>query len=56
MENRLAIKTVLEEVHDEYMSGTITLHEAARILCKHGFLNFVDEDGAKRYIDRVENW
>lgn len=56
MGKAFAIKTVLEEVHDDYMSGKITLHEAAKTLCRNGFLNFVDEDGAKRYIDRVGMW
>lgn len=54
MEKVFTIKTVPQSVHDDYMSGKISLHEAAKILCRHGFLNFVDEDGAKRYIDRVE--
>ena len=31
-------------------AGTITLHEAAREFCRHGWTNFVDEDKARHYM------
>lgn len=31
-------------------AGTITLHEAAREFCRHGWTNFVDEDKARYYM------
>lgn len=47
------IKTVLESVSDDFYSGKINIHEAARILFEHGFLTYSDNtDGALRYISR----
>lgn len=34
---------IIESTRRKYESGEITLHEAARILHKDGFSNFVDE-------------
>lgn len=53
MDVKLVIKTVTQSVSDDYRSGKITIEEAARILFKHGFLNFANDlDRAMWYINR----
>ena len=47
MEKVFTIKTVAQSVHDDYMSGKITLLEAARIMCKHGYTAYVSKERTK---------
>ena len=44
------VPTVAEKLRQQYDSGAITLHEAARVLCSHGWTNFVDEAATRRYL------
>ena len=56
MEKVFTIKTVPQSVHDDYMSGKITLLEAARIMCKHGYTAYVSEERTKWFIDEYEKY
>lgn len=48
-----AIKTLNYSLYDKYVSGRITLHEAARRFHSHGWTNFVDEDYTRREFSRI---
>ena len=56
MEKVFTIKTVTQSVHDDYVSGKITLLEAARIMCKHGYTAYVSEERTKWFIDEYEKY
>lgn len=44
------IPTLAQSLRMKMDAGTITLHEAAREFCRHGWTNFVDEDKARHYM------
>lgn len=54
MEKVFRLKTICQSVHDDYMSGKITLLQAARIMCKHGYTPYVSEERTKWFIDAYE--
>ena len=56
MEKVFTIKTVAQSVHDDYVSGKITLLEAARIMCKQGYTAYVSEERTKWFIDEYEKY
>lgn len=46
----LPIKNILDSLHDDVLSGKITLHEAAEELHESSWTNFIDEDAARRLL------
>lgn len=45
------IKSILESLRDDVLSGKITLREAAEELCETGWTNFIDEDTARSLLE-----
>lgn len=45
------IKSILESLRDDVLSGKITLREAAEELCEAGWTNFIDEDTARSLLE-----
>ncbi len=45
------IKSILESLRDDVLSGKITLREAAEELCEAGWTNFIDEDAARSLLE-----
>lgn len=52
-EKTLKAKTVDIRLRDDFEAGRITLLEAAREFCKNGWTNFVDENAARRFMERA---
>lgn len=45
------VKGILESLHDDVQSGTITLRQAAEELYKAGWSNFIDESKTRRLLN-----
>lgn len=44
------IPTILESLHNDVLLGTITLYQAAEELYECNWMNFIDEDKARRLL------
>lgn len=46
----LPIKNILDSLRVDVLAGRLTLREAAVELCRAGWMNFVDEETARRLL------
>ena len=46
----IQIKNILESLRDSVLSGEITLYDAAEELHESGWMNFIDEEKARRLL------
>ena len=52
----MKIKTITESLHDKYVSGEITLRQAAEKLCECGWTDgFIDLERTKKFIGFSNN-
>lgn len=53
MTNAMQIDTIDVSLYKQYISGEISLRDAAKSFCSSGWSNFVDLEFTKRVFERV---